>query len=238
MPVLVNRISGLGDARTTGFVDVAAGAATGLLTPGGDKAKQLIMSAPAIAGGVLTAGGSSSIAATAWGTLAIPIVGAAVAGVTIGLMLLLSRKGPKQKEATTQIVDQIEPQLQANLRGYLEGPRTAESQEQALANFDGAWQWIMENCGAAEMGEPGRRCISERQRGGSAPWCPTGRGCDWFILYRDPIANDMPVRASSSGSGAADSIASIFGGSSSPGGASSMLPLLLGGGLIAAALLL
>lgn len=237
MPVLVNRMTGLGESRATGITNVATGAAGAILQPGGDKGKQIIMSAPSIAGGVLTAGGSSSIAAAAWGSLAIPIVGAAVAGATIGLMLLFSRKGPKQKEATTQIVDQIEPQLQDNLRGYLEGPRTVESQAQALANFDGAWQWIMENCGATEMGEPGRRCISERQRGGSAPWCPTGTGCDWFILYRDPIANDTPVPSPSAVDSIGESFSSIFGGGDGSS-SNSMLPLLLGAGLIGAALLL
>jgi len=95
----------------------------------------------------------------------------------------------------------------------------------------------MANCGAAEMGEPGRRCISERQRGGTAPWCPTGSGCDWFILYRDPIANDVPVPSPSVADSIGGSIASIFGGGDG-GSESNMLPLLLGAGLIGAALLL
>jgi len=27
-------------------------------------------------------------------------------------------------------------------------------------------------------------------RGGSAPWCPTGTGCDYYTEYLDPIVND------------------------------------------------
>lgn len=233
----------LGDARTTGIINVGANAAGSLLAPGGNIGQQLVMTAPSIAGGILTAGGSTSIAATAWGTMAIPIIGAAVAGVTIGLMLLYARKGPKQKVATTKIVDQVEPQLQDNLRGYLEGPRTVESYEQALANFAAGWGWVVEHCGAAVMDEPGQRCINERKEGGSAPWCPTTTGCDWFTLYRDPILANPPVaRASATGGGnllqdaTGLDFSSIFG--PGDGGSGSLLPLLLGGGLIAAAVLL
>jgi hypothetical protein len=229
----------LGETQTEGIINVGAGAAGALLQPGGNKVQQVLMSAPAITGGVLTAGGTSSIAATAWGALAIPIIGAAVAGATIGLMLLFSRKGPRQKVATTEIVNKVEPLLQDNLRGYLEGPRTVESQRQALENFTAAWQYVLDHCGIPEMGEPGQRCISERQQGGSAPWCPTSTGCDWFTLYRDPIANDVPnMPASSPGASVFEPLASIFGGSDGAGGGGSLIPLLIGGGLIAAAVLL
>ncbi len=236
MPVLVNMVSGLGESRAGGITNVATGAAGNILA-GGNLKQNLVLSAPSIAGGVLTAGGSSSIAATTWGTAAIPIIGAAVAGVTIALMMYFNRKGPKQKVATTEIVNKIEPLMQENLKGYLEGPRTVESQRQALANFDAGWQFVVEHCGIPEMGEPGRRCISERQRGGTAPWCPTGSGCDWFILYRDPIANDVPVPSPSAVDSIGDSFSSIFGGGDASS-SNSMLPLLLGAGLIGAALLL
>lgn len=145
---------------------------------------QLVIGAPAIAGQVLTTGGSASIAAAAWGAAAIPIVGAIVAGATLALAAIFARKGPRQKIATTQIVEQVEPLLAQNRDGYLAGPRTQSSQAQALANFDAGWQYIRENCGLAEMGEPGRRCISERDRGGRF---------DFFRMYRDPIANDAAI---------------------------------------------
>jgi hypothetical protein len=100
-------------------------------------------------------------------------------------MLIFSRKGPKQKVATTKIVDAVEPHLQDNLRGYLEGPRTRTSQAQALENFKAGWQYVVERCGIPEMGDPGQRCISDRQHGGK--W-------DWWSYYYDPIANDPRVK--------------------------------------------
>jgi len=236
----------LGNINVAPIANVAANAAGNVLSAGGDAKKNIVMSVPSIVGGILTtggtvatsAGGTTSIAAAAWGTAAIPIVGAAVAGVTVALMLYFNRKGPRQKVATTEIVNKIEPLMEDNLRGYMEGPRTPEAQAQALANFDAGWQYVLDGCGIPEMGEPGRRCISERQQGGSAPWCPTGTGCDWFTLYRDPIANDVPVAAPTVGGSIADQFSSIFGGGDGSDRESLLLPLLIGGGLIAAAVLL
>ncbi len=95
--------------------------------------------------------------------------------------------------AATRIVDQIEPYLKQNRDWYLSQPaRTPEMQQKALALFDAAWSDVVAGCSDPNLGDAGRRCISERERGGSAPWCPTGTGCDWFTLYRDPIANDVP----------------------------------------------
>jgi hypothetical protein len=157
--------------------------------------QQIALSAPAIAGGVIGGMAASATAAgtTTWATAAIPFVGPIIAGVTIALTMLFNRKGPRQKVATTQIVNQVEPHLQDNLAGYMAGPRTRTSQYQALENFKAGWQWVVDHCGIPEMGEPGRRCIAERDRGGSAPWCPTVTGCDWWALYYDPIANDPNV---------------------------------------------
>jgi hypothetical protein len=105
------------------------------------------------------------------------------------LQLIFARKGPKQKVATTEIVNQVEPLLDENVRGYLAGPRTASSQRQAIENFKAGWQFVLENCGAEVMGEPGRRCILERQEGARPAW-----GANWFELYLDPIRNDPDVK--------------------------------------------
>lgn len=183
----------------------------------------IVLSAPSIAGGVVTAGGSSSLAAGVWGAAAVPVVGAIVAGVTIGLMALLNRKGPKQKVATTQIVDSVEPYLAENRDGYFAGPRTRSSQAQALANFDAGWDYVRQNCGDATMGDPGKRCISERDRGGR--W-------DWFALYRDPIVNDPGVQPDPASPGVVEA---IFGGGPS---SNSPVPLFLAMGLAVAALML
>jgi hypothetical protein len=221
------RARGLSGTQAGDITNVAAGTAGTVLTGGGSLKDKLIVSAPSIAGGILTAGGSSSIAAAAWGTLAIPVIGAAVAGVTIGLTLLFARKGPKQKVATTKIVDQVEPLLEENLQGYLNGPRTRAAQEQALQNFLAGWQFVVEHCDIPEMGEPGKRCVSERARGGK--W-------DWFALYYDPIANDPGVKADPD---VTDNVPGLLSGGA-PALLSSKSPLLpvLAFGLIGLALML
>lgn len=197
---------GLGDAATT---------------------QKIVLSAPQIAGGVLTAGGTSSIAAGLWGAAAVPVIGAAVVGVTLALMLIFSRKGPKQKVATTQIVDAVEPELKKNIDAYFAGPRTLSSQAQALQNFDAGWQYVLENCGIPEMGEPGQRCISERGPGGRFPW---------FAWYRDPIANDALVKEDPLIPELSEfNLEQIFQSSETVG--FPMLPAILGGVLIVAAFL-
>jgi len=142
---------------------------------------------------VQTAGTVATIGAKAGWWLsasAVPVIGAAVAGVTLGLQLLFSRKGPKQKRITTQIVNELEPHLKANLEAYFSGPRTKASQAAALKNFDDAWAWLTsaEACGNPELGNPGKACIADRSRGGR--W-------DCFAYYRDPIANDPDVKSDS-----------------------------------------
>lgn len=169
--------------------------------------KQVIVGAPAIAGGVITSAAASATAAAtaagtaapAWAALAIPVVGAAVAGITIALTMLLNRKGPKQKVATTQVVNEIEPLLKQNVEGYLAGPPSDGAYAQALENFDGAWQWVLENCDTPAMGEPGQRCINDRKKG-ACKFKENGECWNWFVGYRDPIAND-PRRKAGAGAG-------------------------------------
>lgn len=160
---------------------------------------QQVTGAISVGGGIATAAGIAAHAA--W----VPVVGAAVAAVTLALGLFFARKGPQQKVISTQIVDQLEsdPQfgMAANLAAYFDGPRTRASQAQALANFDAAWEWLRsaEACGNPELGNPGRACIQDRDRGGR--W-------DWFALYRDPIASDPQVRDDA----VADAVSSILPG--------------------------
>lgn len=153
-------------------------------------ALQLGNAATATTQAVRTAGTVATIGAqSGWwlSAAAVPVIGAAVAGVTMGLQLLFNRKGPKQKRITTEIVNELEPLLKNNLDAYLSGPRTRASQAAALKNFDDAWAWLAsaEACGNPDLGSPGKACIADRSRGGK--W-------DWFSYYRDPIANDPEVR--------------------------------------------
>lgn len=139
------------------------------------------IAAPAATAAVSAAAATGAIS-TAW----IPIVGPAVAAVTLGIMALINRKSGQQKIATTQIVNDLEPMLRRNLEAYFEGPRTVSSQALALKNFDDAWAWLSSQaaCGNPEYGNAGRACIADRTRGGA--W-------DWFAYYRDPIAADPDV---------------------------------------------
>lgn len=133
---------------------------------------------------VQAGGTAATIVGTAMHAAWVPVVGPIIAGVTIALGLLFNRKGPRQKAAATQIVDQVEIELRKNLEGY-RAMRTKSAQEAALRNFDAAWAWLesQEGCGNRELGEPGRRCLSERAPGGK--W-------DWFAMYRTPIEQDNP----------------------------------------------
>lgn len=152
--------------------------------------------------GVVTAGQiASGMATAAW---AIPVIGAAVAGVTLWLSSIFRRNA--QKEAATEIVNQIEPKLKENLNGYFSGPRTLASQAQALHNFDAAWEAMKQALMNSQLGSAGQRGISDRQQG-ACTWkascsrvidgiCvdykldPNGECWNWFVGYRDPIAKD------------------------------------------------
>lgn len=172
---------------------------------------QVAQTSVQIGGGVATAIGTAAHAA--W----VPFVGPIVAGVGVAIALIANRKGPRQKVATTQIVDELEPLLAENLDGYFSGPRTAASQAAALKNFDDAWAWLTSSqaCGSADMGNPGKACISDRQRGGK--W-------DWFAMYRDPIEQDKTVQAPAS---IATPLQSLFTNASEGGSAAWLMPAAL-----------
>ena len=87
--------------------------------------------------------------------------------------------------ATTQIVNGLEPLLNANKKAYLAGPGTCGDQAAAEAAFDTAMQWLQspKACGQPGYGSAGNRCISDRL-------CETGCKFPWIAWYRDPIAQD------------------------------------------------
>lgn len=158
-------------------------------------------------------------------TAAVPVIGAAVAGVALGLTLIFNRKGPQQKVASTKIVDELEPLLKNNVEAYLTGPRTRSSQAAALQNFDSAWAYLIsaEACGNTALGNPGKACIADRTQGGK--W-------DWFARYRDPIAQDADVQSDP----VTDSISQLLPTASAE--AVEQIESLLPFGLIALALLI
>jgi hypothetical protein len=208
-----------------------------------------------IAGIAATAATTTAGMLVALGTIGGP-VGAAIAGVAaIGIAIANVFSGCGQTcIAATTIDNQLEPVLAQNLGHYMSSPIHYRSlQQAALNNFDIAWAAYVK----AEQGVPtqGAISIAERQAGGchwtTSPggWqgntyvspgaSGSGSACwNWFIGYRDPIANDPtvvpdPTPVDQIGS----SLSSIF-GTSGTGGASMAPLLLLGGAAIAAMILL
>jgi hypothetical protein len=125
-------------------------------------------------------------------------------------------------------------------------PRTVSQQTAALTIFDAIWKDLTQQCGVASLGDPGKRCISDRQSGAckwkqtaDSPWPggpKVGECWNWFNAYRDPIANDPVVAdtvastvdsAVSSVSDALSTLESDLGISST-----SAVPILLVAGLV------
>ncbi len=175
---------GMGDAVTT--VRQAGGIAAGAVPS------------------VLTASG-----AIAAGSLAIPIIGAAIAGVTLAITYFLQRNARyhAEQEAATKVVDEAEPLLQQNLSAFMSSSKTAENKQAALQNFDYVWNQVITTLTQYEQQfpekgneDPAIRGITERSLGGK--W-------DWFAYYRVPI-EQTPVTAASSTTPIADTVAGMF----------------------------
>lgn len=194
--------------------------------------------------GSLTAGGATTVLGIT--AAAVPVIGAALVGVTLLVSYLVKNSGCGQTcIETSSWANQAAAALQKNLDAYfaLPAPRTQAQKAVALANFDVIWQQLVTACGQPGTGNAGVRCISDRQAGACvwkqkyAPVYPgepeIGACWNWWNGYRDPIAADAVVPdtvqsdVSALTSSVSGSIDSVFGAGSS----SSLLPLLLIGGL-------
>lgn len=181
--------------------------------------------------GVLAAHAASTAAATGSAAtilgmspaLAVPIIGAAIVGVTLGIIAILRSGCGQTCVITSQWANQAEPLLAQNLQEYfaLPVPRTRQQQQMALNNFEVVWAKLQELCGQPGTGDAGVRCITDRQAG-SCKWKQTsdssllqypgepqpGQCWNWFSGYRDPIANDPNVVDDAVGS----TVSSVVGG--------------------------
>jgi hypothetical protein len=184
-------------------------------------------------GGLMTAGGV--IAAIPGGQLPGAVI--AAVGALTGLIGGLFKPDLTKVEAT-HIVDAVEAQgLRPTLNAWRALPaekKTASMQAGFLQTIDGWLSKVQQGCSNPALGTAGEHCISERLiHGGTAPWCPTGSGCDWITLYRDPIANDPEVHADAAPeSPVGSAISNFFGGGDNGAAAGLPLLLLLGGALI------
>lgn len=156
-------------------------------------------------------------------TLAIPGVGPLVAAavqaataVAVAIETLFSGCGATCTQATT-IANQVANLLQQNLTGYMSLPQPHYASVQAyyLSIFDQTWAQLMQACGNPQLAAAGQRCITDRQagactwkaspggwtQGSDGTWTYQGYGAagsgsacwNWFVGYRDPIANDPTV---------------------------------------------
>jgi hypothetical protein len=159
----------------------------------------------------------------------------ALAGSLVGILEKVFSGCGQTCVETSQEANALEPYLQQNLQAYLSSSRTASEQALALSNFDTIWSKLAQFCGSGQFGTAGQKCISDRQQGSCAYKTSPGgwNGCtysapgpnnsgqtcwNWFVGYRDPIANDPCVVPDSVGS---TSLASALNTSSAT------LPLLL-----------
>jgi hypothetical protein len=171
-----------------------------------------------ITAGILTGLSHALIISAAFAPAA--VITAAIVGLTqIGFLIagLFGGCGDTCVEAT-KIANDVTAHLQNNLQTYFSTPvRHASLQAGALNTVDFCFAALRRGCGNPSLGDAGVRCISERLvRGGSAPWCPTGTGCDYYTVYRDPIANDKAVIPDPAPPAPTNPIAVILGGGGNP----------------------
>lgn len=172
---------------------------------------------------------------------AIPIVGAAIAGISLAIEAILNSGCGQTCIETSQWANQAEVYLQKNIAQYfaIPAPRPQSVQQLALANFQAIWNQLVQLCSQPGTGNAGVRCISDRQDGackwkataGGYPGSPAVGSCwNWWNGYYYPIANDPNVASAPSIS----TLASTGGGGMvSALGSSGMVPLLLIGGGVA-----
>ena len=125
--------------------------------------------------------------------------------------------------------------LQQNVAAYKAGPHTTSSQAQALANFDAVWNALVENCRTEQYGDPGVRCVEDRDAG-SCEWREAGECWNWFVGYRDPIANDPNVKPDPTFDSETGKLVDALTGGVFQGGVGGMGLLLLAGLAVVVAL--
>lgn len=209
------------------------------------------LTSPQTLNAIASTGASTTVGIlVAMGTITGP-VGAAIGGlIAVGSLIANMFHGCGQTcVIATQDVNKFESQVfKPNLQAYQSSPvHTKSLQAAALNNFDVAAKALYQACSDPSLGAAGQRCISERLvRGGTAPWCPNPghTGCDWYALYRDPIANDpnvvddSAVTQTSSSSSSAGSSSTSPSSSSAASQPSSLVPVFAIGALIFLAVML
>lgn len=209
----------------------------------------------AVSIGTSAASSAASILATTGviSASAVPIIGAALAGVALGVSALIKNSGCGQTcIQASEYADEAGKYMDQNLHSYFYNDdgtpnktRYKSSQTLALKNFDDLWSQLVKLCSDSSLGDAGKACISDRQRGAckwkqnnsdsNIPGLPAIGECyNSFNGGRDPIANDPDVQPDPSTTSATDTAAS----SGTTGGTTTStsdyaIPLLLAGGVLA-----
>ena len=225
----------------TGFGDVVS--ATRNVQIGGSLAAS---GASAVLGSIAASGGSVLGLTGAALSAAVPIVGAALASATMLVQYLVANSGCGQTcIITSQWANKAAEALQQNSDAYfaLPSPRTEAQKALAVANFKTIWGQLEQLCGQPDVGDAGKRCISDRQAGACtwrqayAPRHPgepaIGECWNWWNGYLAPIEADPTVPDPTPMSQASDTVEAVLGGDDSK-----LLPALLVGGLLVAAVAL
>lgn len=135
------------------------------------------------------------IAGAIGGSLAVPLVGAAFAGIFIGIEALLNSGCGQSCVITSNWANQAEALLKQNLAAYLAlpVPRAESAQAAYLANFDKVWAYLVQECSSPGLSTAGKNCIADRQEGACKWKTASGQCFNWFSAYRSPIQNDPNV---------------------------------------------
>ena len=166
---------------------------------------------------ITTIGGGIATAAPIAGPLA-PIVLLVGGGVAlVGQVLNMFGVGipDLKKIQSSKDANDVEAQM-AQIQSWWGGvEHNTANQQIAVTAWYQLWDKLTQLCGDPNLGDAGRNCIKDRQRGGK--W-------DWFAMHLDPIIN-TPLSDSGTLTG---EVSSMFGGSN-------MGLLLVGGALLVVA---
>lgn len=188
-----------------------------------------------ISGGAATADQIATLGASTTVAILTPLLALGPWGAVAGGLIALAGEiaslfggcGQTCVQASN-IANQVEPVLQRNLQQYLAAPapRPASLQAGALNTFDAAWAALQQACSNPQLQAAGQRCVSDRAQGAchykTSPggWSGTtytppgasgsGSTCwNWFVGYRDPIANDPNVVPDPVSSGSSSLLSSV-----------------------------
>jgi hypothetical protein len=136
---------------------------------------------------------------------AVPIIGAAIAGITIGIEAILNSGCGQSCIVTSNWANEAEKLLADNIAKYfaIPAPRPRSVQALAVNNGRAIIAYLTQECSQPGLSTAGKNCIEDRQAG-ACKWRQTadspllkypgepqpGECWNWVSGYIDPIASD------------------------------------------------